>query len=280
VTDWLVSIVVGLNRVSNALGRMLAPIGVMPGWLSATLVAVATGVAMLVMFKFTSNQRAIKGVRRSIRANRMAAGLFKDNFRLGIRSQIRVVLGALHLLLLALVPMLVMTVPMVLLLAQLGQWYQTAPLPVGGEAVVTAKFNSDAGAPMPAIELAPDNAFEDLSGPVRVVSQGEICWSIRAKHPGYHTLRFRIDGRTVEKELAVGKGVMRVSTVRPGPDWSQVLLNPLEEPFDGRSTVRSIGIEYPARSGWASGPDNWVIYWFVVSLVAGFCLRGALKVNF
>jgi hypothetical protein len=43
--------------------------------------------------------------------------------------------------------------------------------------------------------------------------------------------------------------------------------------------VKSVEIEYPTRSSWTSGTDNWVIYWFIVSLVAGFCLRGALKVN-
>ena len=43
--------------------------------------------------------------------------------------------------------------------------------------------------------------------------------------------------------------------------------------------MKAIEVEYPTRPGWASGTDNWVIYWFVVALVAGFCLRGVFKVN-
>jgi hypothetical protein len=72
---------------------------------------------------------------------------------------------------------------------------------------------------------------------------------------------------------------MRVSTIRPGRDWSEAILNPREEPFAPESPVKSVEIEYPARSSWTSGTDNWVIYWFIVSFVAGFCLRGVLKVN-
>jgi hypothetical protein len=272
--DALTDIVVGLNAVANALGRVTAPIGLLPGWLSATLSAILTGVVMLVVFKYTSNQRAIKRVRRDIRANLLTVKLFKDNVAVGLWAQGRVLLGALRLLFLAIVPILVMTVPMVLLLAQLGLWYQAAPLRLGEEAVVVVKLNGDS-----TVELAPTDAVEDVSGPVRVVSQREVCWSIRTRQPGYHRLQFRIGGQTVEKELSVGDGFMRVSTSRPEWNWWQAVLNPRERPFERDSAVKSIEIEYPTRSSWTSGTDDWVIYWFVVSLLAGFCLRGALNVN-
>jgi len=60
-------IVVWLNAAADGLGQSLAPIAWMPGWLSATLVAVVTGVGMLAVFKYTSNQRAIKRARQGIR---------------------------------------------------------------------------------------------------------------------------------------------------------------------------------------------------------------------
>ena len=88
-----------------------------------------------------------------------------------------------------------MTVPMVLLLAQLGLWYQSAPLPVGEETVVTVKLGGEVGTPMPAVELVPGDAIEDLSGPVRVTSQREVCWSIRTRQPGY--LALYLQGRAL-----------------------------------------------------------------------------------
>lgn len=275
----LTSVVVALSGVANALGQALAPIGLLPGWLSATLVAVLTGAAMLVAFKYTSNQRAIKRVRRGIRANLLAVKLFKDNIRVGLRSQAGVFAGAFRLLVLAVVPILVMTAPMVLLLAQLGVWYQAAPLPVEAETVVTVKLSGEPGTPLPPVELVPTGAVEVLTGAVRVTSEREVCWSVRALQPGYHRLTFHVGGQTVDKELAVGTGVMRVSPTRPAWDWSAVLLNPREQPFGRDSVVKSIEVEYPERSSWTHGTDNWVIYWFAVSLAAGFCLRGVFKVN-
>jgi uncharacterized membrane protein (DUF106 family) len=275
----LTAVLVALNTVANTLGNLLLPIGYLPGGLSATLVAIATGLMMLLIFKYTSNQQAIKRVRANIRANLLAVRLFKDSIAVGLLAQGRVLLGALRLLGLAVVPMLVMLVPMVLLLAQLGVWYQAAPLPVDQETVVTVKFNGSVEESLPPIELVSNQAVEDLSGPVRIVSQREVCWNLVARQPGYHQLQFRVLGEVVEKELTIGNGVMRVSPLRPGWQWSDVLLYPREKPFPPTAAVQSIAIEYPPRSGWASGTDNWVIYWFVVSLLAGFLFRKPLKVN-
>ena len=62
--DGLVWIVVGLNAAANASGTLLQPLRGLSGWLFATLVAVVSGVAMLVVFKYVSNQSAIARVRR------------------------------------------------------------------------------------------------------------------------------------------------------------------------------------------------------------------------
>jgi hypothetical protein len=272
-------IVVWLNAVANALGQALAPIGYLPGWLSATLVAVVTGVGMLVVFKYTSNQRAIKRARQGIRANLLAIKLFKDSVAVGLRSQAGVLGGAVRLLLLALVPMAVMLVPMTLLLGQLALWYQARPLRVGEEAVVTLTLGGSDELPWPAVELQPADALEPVVGPVRVLSKREVCWSVRATQAGQHRLRFQVDGQTVEKELAVGDGFMRVSAKRPPWDWSEALLHPRERPFAPDAAVQAIEIAYPGRSSWTSGTDYWVAYWFAVSLAAGFCFRRVLKVN-
>lgn len=278
--DALAQMAAWLNDLANALGQwLLAPVALLPGWLSATVIAAVTGVLLLVAFKYTSNQRAIKRVRNDINANLLALKLFKDSAAVTLRSQGRVMLGAGRLLVLALVPMAVMAVPVILVLGQLGLWYQHRPLRVDEDAIVTVRLNEKAGAPMPEVRLEPTDAAAMAVGPVRVPSEHEVCWSIRAREAGYHRLAFTVNGQTVEKELAVGDGFMRVSAERPGWDWSEVLLHPWEQPFRPDSAVRSIAIDYPERPSWVSGSDTWVVYWFAVSMVAAFAFRGVLKVN-
>jgi hypothetical protein len=280
VNDVLSRIIARLNAGADALGgTVLAPLGVLPGWLSATIVAAVTGVLLLVAFKYTSNQRAIKRVRDDIDANLLALKLFKDSTSVTLRSQGRMIVGALRLMFLALVPMLAMALPVALLLGQLALWYQARPLRVGEEAVLTLALGGDAKTPWPEVRLRPSDAVLVEVGPVRVRSKREVCWTLRGRGVGLHRLAFDVDGRAVDKQFAIGDGYMRVSVLRPGWAWEEILLNPAEEPFRPDSPVRSIAVEFPARASWTSGTDSWLIYWFVASMVAALTFRRALDVK-
>lgn len=276
---FVTQLVVWLNALANAIGGLLlAPVGLLPGWLSATLVAMVTGIGLLLVFKYTSNQRAIKRVKDDIKANLLALKLFKESPSVTLGAQGRILAAALRLLLLALVPMLVMVVPVLLMLGQLSLWYQARPLRVDEDALVTVTLN-DASQPLPDVQLQPSDAIDVAVGPVRVPSKREVCWNIAASQPGDHRLMFQVGGQTAEKQLAVGDRLMRVSALRPGWSWSDALVYPAEPPFAADSLIRSIAIDYPTRSSWTSGADSWVVYWFAVSMVAGFAFRGLFNVN-
>jgi hypothetical protein len=278
--DLLTHMVVWLNTAANVLGRwLLAPLAILPGWLSATLVSIATGVLFLIAYKYTSNQGAIKRVKDDIKANLLTLKLFKDSAWVALLAQGRVLWGAFRLLALSLVPMVVMIMPALLILGQLALWFEARPLHVGEEAVVTLKLKPGNEAMLPYVELEPTSAAQSTIGPIHVGSKHEVCWNIQARQNGYHRLLFHVGQQTGDKELAVGDGFMRVSKQRPAWDWFDTLVNPWEKPFDGDSPIQSIEIDYPSRSSWTSGTGYWVIYWFIVSMVAGFCLRGPLKVN-
>ncbi|HWY88009.1 MAG TPA: hypothetical protein VNX28_14855, partial [Gemmataceae bacterium] len=236
-------------------------------------------ILMLVAFKYTSNQRGIKAARDDIKAHMLALKLYKDNAAVTVQALGRILLGAGRLLVLAVVPMLVMAVPMTMLLAQLALWYQARPLHIGEEAVMTIKLAGTGSSAWPEVSLVPSDALAVTIGPLHVQSKRELCWNIKAGAAGLHRVVFHVDGQQVDKELAIGDGFMRVSTERPGWSWSAALLNPREQPFGPESPVQSIEIDYPKRPSWVSGSDTWVIYWFLMSMVAAFCCRGILGVN-
>ena len=66
----------------------------------------------------------------------------------------RILLGASRLLILAVVPMLVMIVPVWLLLGQMALWYESRPLRIGEEAVVTLQLQGDAASAWPDVRSA------------------------------------------------------------------------------------------------------------------------------
>ena len=296
----LAYIIMWINVPLNAAGKfLLAPIALLPGWLSNTIIAAITGVILLMVFKHTSNQKAIGRIKDAIKADMLTLKLFKDSFLVTLQAQGRLFKGAFLLLCYSVVPLLVMIVPVSLLLGQMGLWYQAMPLNLGEEAVVTMKLNEDKmkltpdtekqGPNIveldnqklywPQVSIGPSAAAEVIVGPVRSFSTKEICWKIKARENGYHHIVFHVDRQKIEKQLAIGDGFMRVSTQRPGWHWADVLLNPAEKPFRPDSLVQSISIDYPERHSWTSGTNWWLIYFFIASMVLALFFKPFLKVK-
>jgi len=170
-----------VNMLTNAFGRFfLAPIAVLPGWLSNTIISAVTGLILLVIFKYTSNQRAIGKIRDDIKANMLAMKLFKDSISVTLHAEVRIFKGAFLLLFHAIGPMLVMVLPVSLLLAQMSLWYQSRPLLPGEAAVMTVKLNDNVEGNWPTVNIEPTSVAEVTIGPVRVFSKREICWEIKA----------------------------------------------------------------------------------------------------
>lgn len=282
MSELLTKILVWLNAGASPVGRsVLGFIGMMPGWLSNSIISLVAGVGMLLVFKHTSNQTAIGRARDGIKADLLSLRLFKDSIAVTFGAQGRMIKGAGLLFAHAMIPLAVMLVPIMLLLGQMGVWYQFAPLAVGEETIVAMKVAPvvEADATLPDIRLQPSDAFEVAAGPMASAGAGEIWWSLRGVKPGNHTLTFTVDGETITKTLTIGDHPMRVSKRRPGMTFTDVLLHPDEKPFRGGDTVHWIDIQYADSVSWTSGADNWVIYFFIASIVFALLFKGMLGVR-
>jgi len=268
-----------LNVVFNAVGKVcLAPVGAIPGWLSNTIISAVMGVLLLLLFKYTSNQKAIGRVRDKIKVNMLALKLFKDNLRVTFQSQGRLFAGAFGLLFHSLKPLAVMIVPVVLILAQMAAWYQFRPIKVDEKTLVILKLNGAENAPIPTVSLDLPQASEVVNW-IPIPSLQEVWWEVRAHQEGEYQLVFAVDGEKFEKDLVVGRGLKRVSPLRPGQNWGDIILFPLEPPFAQDSLVQSISIAYPQRDSKIYGADWWMGYFFVVSIIFALLFKPILKVN-
>lgn len=278
--DFFARVITWINVPVNAMAEvLLAPIAVLGGWLSNTVISAVTGVVLLIILKYTSNQQAIGRVRDNIKANMLALKLFKDSMAVTLKAQGHVFKDAFLLLFHYVKPMLITIVPISLLLAQMSLWYQSRPLLPGEEVIVTVKLNGSIETPWPTVRIEPTPVAEVTIGPVRVFSQHQIHWKIRAVENGDSSLIFHVDEEQFDKELTIGDGFRRVSAKRPGLHWADIMLYPVEKPFGPDSVVQSINIDYPDRLSRTSGADWWVIYFFVASLVFALIFKPFLKVR-
>lgn len=278
--DFLAQLITWINVPANALGRWLfAPLTGLGGWQSNTIISAVTGVILLIIFKHTSNQKAIGRVRDGIKANLLALKLFKDSLVVTFQSQGRLFKSAFLLLFYSIKPMLVMIVPVCLVLSQIALLYQVRPLQKGEETIIVMQLNEEKASAQPVISINSLQGAEILIDQTHISSKKQVWWKIRALEDGYHNIVFLVNEREIDKQLAVGDGFKRVSSKRPGWRWSDILMHPAEKPLGADSVVESITIDYPRQGRTFCSIDGWLIYFFLASMVFAFAFKPVLKVR-
>ncbi len=268
-----------INRFMTAMFDVLfAPFEHAPGWVSLLVFSAVTAVAGLLVYKYTSNQDGIKRVKARIKAHTLAIKLFRDELGVMVRSLASIVLGAVGMLRYALLPMVIMIVPFVLVMAQLGQRYQWRPLVVGEGFVLRLQLADGLDAARVETSLSVGENVEEEAR-VRCVSAGEVLWRMRAVKDGAASIAIRVGDETVEKTVVVGSGFERVNLVRSRGDFSDSLLHPGESPVEA-GNVASVRISYPVRESWVCGGDLWLVWLIGGSFVLAFAFKPVLKVEF
>lgn len=269
-----------LNAFLRALFDLaLAPFEGLPPIVGLVVVSLVTGVAMLLVFKKTSDQKRIEAVKRQIHACLFEIRLFNDDLRAIMRAQSEILRRNLTYLRLSLVPMLWMIVPMVLAIAQLQFHYGYGGLDGESPTVIKVTMRQDwtgtpAGVAKPGIELAAPAAIRVETAGLWIPSRREMDWRIAAVEKGDHELAITVDGNKYSKTVRVTQAVVRRSPVRHSGGFLDQLLYPAESPLPADSPIESITVNYPERDVSVFGRDvHWMVVFFVLSIVFAFLLR-------
>jgi hypothetical protein len=250
-----------------------------PIW-ALVVISLLAGVFMLWLFGKVSNQETIKVVRDRIRGNLLGIRLFGDDIGLLFRLQGRVMRQTLTYLRHALVPILVMIVPVIFILIQMNLHFSLRPLKSGESTVVNVTLRGPSALSGGLSLEAPEGVTVE-SDAVRVPSLMEVSWRVRAEAPGRHRLVVRAGGdEAIEKEIVVGDGWGKVSPLRTGKSIVDKLLWPGEDPIPSSHSVQSVEVIYSPLSIRAFGWNlNWIFLFIVLSIVFGYAFKGVIGVE-
>ena len=236
---------------------------------------------MVWIFGKVSDQDAIKTTRSRMSAELIALRLFKDDLRVFFRIQYQILIWTLRYMRHSIFPMIILMVPVVMILIQLNLHYAMRPLGVGEQTLVNVKLREAASLVQgPEIVLEAGSGIEIETAGVRMPQTREISWRVRGSSPGDLKLVVNVGEESVTKDMSVGGREKGVSSLRTGEHWLTNLLYPGEAPIPKQSAIESIEILYPDLDisifGWGM---DWLILFFVLSMVFGFSLKGVLGVQ-
>jgi uncharacterized membrane protein (DUF106 family) len=270
------------NRLfTGGFDLLFLPLSPLDPFLSLTVFSVLTGLLMVWIFGRVSNQKKIRRIKDRIQANLIAVRLFQNSITVFFRIQGRIFLNTLTYMGLSLKPMIVMIVPVLLILIQLHGRYAARPLEVGEIAVVTVEVAGPELLSRPGgVRLEAGEGIVVEAGPVRIPSRREVVWRVRATEDGEHALEVLAGDDRIVKGIVTGKAAGFISERRTGAGLLDMLLHPGEAPLDPSAPVTSVSIGYPQGEitflGWNI---HWLIWFFVLSIVSGYLLKGLLGVE-
>lgn len=271
-----------LKAVTRAFDVLLAPFARMHPGVGLLVVSVVAGVVMLFIFGRTSNQTKIAETKNKLWAYIMEMWLFRNSPRVMFGAIGSVAKTNVQYLRHSLRPIVFIIVPVLIIMVQLGIRYANVPYRPGGTAVVTVELADGVVASESGVELSVPDGVTELAPPLRVDAEGEISWLLRMERCGTRTLTFATPGGDVTKSIAASEetGTVRLSAMRPRAGTWDALLYPAEPPLPRDSVIARVTLDYPQRDDLLFGLNvHWLIIFFVVSLVAGFALKGVFGIE-
>jgi hypothetical protein len=167
-------------------------------------------------------------------------------------------------------------------MVQLGIRYANAPFRAGDISIVTVKLDAGVLPTESGIDLLPGVGYRVLSPALRIDAARTIEWRVQAQLPGRHALSFVTPGGMVNKQFAVGpeRRVGTIGAVRARAGSWDAFLYPSEPPLGRDLSVAAIRLQYPPRELRFFGVNvNWLIAFFVISLAAGYALKGVFGID-
>jgi hypothetical protein len=267
------------NRIANAVfDPLVAPFGHAHPLFDLLLWPGIMGVLAMAVYKAVSNQKALARVKSQISMRLLEIRLFSHDILQVLRSTGMILAKNVVYLGNHMLPMVIMLGPFVVILAQLVANYAYDPSPPESVELLHVQLDPDAGVSPRDAELALPPGIALEAGPVATADH-QVFWRLRAEQPGDHVLRVSIAGTEYEKGWAVGGDARKVPLRRLR--GLEAILYPGEPalPGDGPVLAIELGVHPRALGPLPAGELGIVLWTFVLSLVAGFAVKGLFGVT-
>jgi uncharacterized membrane protein (DUF106 family) len=244
------------------------------------ILSVVVGLLMIVLFGYTSDQKAIGIAKDQLKAHLLAVRLYRDQLHVVMGSYGKVLRGTGRYLKLAFKPLLYVIIPITLLIVQLDRYLGLTAIQTNTPFLLTAHVNKPEALDGISIDLPPE--IMASAPPVHVAADNEVVWRLVASQQGAYEIKISAGGQSAVKTLRVSSELVRVSPERLRDHFWERFFSSGESALPDNSVVESIVVDYPERNiplGIAGYEMNWIWLFFILSMIAGFIFKELLGIE-
>ena len=265
----------------------------LPSWLVSPLaivvmLSVVVGLLMIVLFGYTSDQKAIGIAKDQLKAHLLAVRLYRDQLQVVMGSYGKILRGTGRYLKLAFKPLLYVIIPITLLIVQLDRYLGLTPIHTNTPFLLIARVNNPEALDSVSIDLPPE--ITASAPPVHIAADNEVVWRLVASQEGSYEVKISAGGQsatpsvtpTLTKSVRVSSQLARVSPERLRGHFWERMFSSGESALPENGPIESIAVDYPERNiplGIAGYEMNWIWLFFILSMIAGFICKELLGIE-
>ena len=164
-------------------------------------ISLVVGILALIIYRYTSNQQAIKQVKNRIKAYFLEFKLYKDNLGVLVSALGNIIWKNLTYMRYSLIPLCLMIIPFGFVAIQLALRYESRPFRPGETTVLTVLFkNAVPDFEKPVKLIVPDGLMVD-SKPVRIESEKSVAWRLKTLKPGIYEVGVQVGNEQISKKI-------------------------------------------------------------------------------
>lgn len=242
------------------------------------VISFLTGVVAVLVFRYASNQEAMRRIKNRIQAHVLEVRLFPDQPGVILRAYGRLLRFTAVYLGYTLKPLLILLLPVAVLMGQLSLRFSRVPFRPHDSFVLKAKLTSPLT--LDSRSLTAPHGLTLTAPPVNIPALREVDWRIRADRDGTFAPALVIGGVAFSKRVTVSNQIEPLPPQRVRASVWALLLDPGEPPLPRHGPVAEIEVNYPPRIiglGWFE--TDWLVFFLVVSLASGLIFKVLLRIE-
>jgi len=260
-----------LSIISAFFDLLLAPFAGMSPYVGLTVLSAVTGIVMVFLYQWTTNQEKLKEVKKKIKILFLEVRLYKDDMAEMFSIQKEIMKENFRYLRYTLKSAIVLIIPILFILMDLNARYSYAPIHPGQSFVVSAIVEETSSLDKITLDFPGDLTLE--VPPIRIPAEKRVSWQLRAGSSGNFPLAFHQGKSRATQRVFVSRRIERIQPeIDKGHSFTSRLFPDADFlPFD--SPVRSVRIDYPEQAGFFGLQPGWLYYFFLVSMIAGLLIK-------
>lgn len=266
---------------------ILWPLKGFPPFFGLGFIAIITGFLAVLIFKYASDQKALKKIMTQIKLHFAEIILYKDDISQILHAQKEILKQNLRYFVRTIKPAIPIVAMVLLILSQLNIRYSIHTLSPGEPITVkVTKEDTTKHNPNPEdsqeVELILPDGIQIVTPAFHMMGSRQIEWRITGTQTGEFTIGFKVGEQTFQKRILIGPYHHPFSPHLGKQGFIEMFFNPLEPLLPNDSPIEAIDLGYEARTfnlGIFGLRVHWLVAFLVIAIAFGLVCRKLLKVS-